>query len=661
MRIVISMFRKKSNHILLSAVVSVGLLSTLSTSNCLANDLDFLDTPNELIRMGKIDAKEKKHIEAIKKYSKAIKLSPVNHYAYFYRARSRKSLHDYQRAVLDYNYVIKLNPKSSKAYTERGFCLMKLDLPQRAIKDLNKAINLNDKNYRAFQYRSQIKYKLNDYQGALSDFNRVLKLKPNSSKDISKFLFPKLNLVKKKDPNKKAKAADTTINITENASGKFEQKDLAAINNKAAKAIKSGKFEQAVKILEPITQKNPEYDFARRNLTIAYNNFGLKLARNNTKESVDKFRYALYYTPTEVTARRNLNAVLKELGQKPGSHEARIHMGNDLLTKGELKLAFVEFTEALRLRNDPKVRRKLAEVCLELDNQKEKEKRSEPVQVAKVIDVPKQDIVATTIPTQAGPKINFTLNKKDDKTITPPIKEEEVEKPIIQEKKPEAEIVKAPKKVIEPAKKQEPVIKQAAKTTLAVNTSSAQDSKIAPASTTISTPSKSKTEVKKPAPTPVKSKLASLSLPPPATPTRVHKPSPTMKALAPKFSMSKEAILSSWSNHMAFGQQRFDEGDYLGAETSFDKAASLAEGLGGNTKELAMSLEKVAEIYIIHKKVSQAYSLLARALVILSKHHSVDDPRLVNLRGKLDKLSAIIDGNTSNINPANSTNIIAGE
>ena len=97
---------------------------------------------------------------------------------------------------------------------------------------------------------------------------------------------------------------------------------------------------------------------------------------------------------------------------------------------------------------------------------------------------------------------------------------------------------------------------------------------------------------------------------------------------------------------MDFGQKRFDEGDYIGAESSFDSAATLAEGLGAESRELAMSLEKVAEVYLIHKKVSQAYSLLARSLTILSHHLEQGDPKLAQLKTKLDSLSAVINGAT---------------
>ncbi|HMO24381.1 MAG TPA: tetratricopeptide repeat protein, partial [Candidatus Melainabacteria bacterium] len=120
------------------------------------------ENADSLVKQAISEAKQQKHIDAIRNYSKAINLSPEHHPAYFYRARSRKALADYQNAVLDYNFAIKLNPKSSLAYTERGWCLTKLDLPKRAMNDLDQALKLNPKNTRALEYRASLKYKQGD-------------------------------------------------------------------------------------------------------------------------------------------------------------------------------------------------------------------------------------------------------------------------------------------------------------------------------------------------------------------------------------------------------------------------------------------------------------------------------------------------------------------
>ena len=579
------MFARKNRINFLNASLALTLLASLSPKEALANASTALLKSNQLVETAKKEAHQSKHFDAIKNFSKAIELNPNNHHAYFYRARSRKSLRDYQSAVEDYSYAIKLNPKSSMAYTERGFCLSKLDMKKQAIKDFNKAITLDNNNYRAFQYRSEVKYKEGDFQGALNDFNRVLKLKPQNSSDISKFLFPKLNLVKKKDATELKVASQDSQNSasisleTEPTGPESEKKKLARINNKAAASIRAGKFEQAVKLLEPITESNPDYDYGRRNLTIALNNFGLKLARHNPNDSMEKFRLALYYTPGEATARKNLNAILSESGKNPEDYNVRLTTADELLKAGNLKAAFVEYTEALRLRNTAVLRRKLAEICLELDHKKDSQEKP-PVVAASPPD--------TTV--KINPAATIVEEKKSSDTEL-----NKVENPTGEKKE--------------------------------TDSTSSKPAVIAPV------------EEKK---NDISSKLASLPLPAPAEATKPEDDH-EMKAIKPQFALSKEEILNTWSAHMEFGQKQFSEGDYVGAENSFDKALALAETLGPESRELGMSLEKLAEVYIIHKKVPQAYSILARALTIFSSHHEKDDPRLVGIKRKMEALASVMN------------------
>lgn len=572
-----------------------------------------VENADSLVQQAMSEAKQQKHIDAIRNYSKAIKLSPEHHPAYFYRARSRKALADYQNAVLDYNYAIKLNPKSSLAYTERGWCLTKLDLSKQAMNDLDQALKLNPKNTRALEYRASLKYKQGDFQGALGDINQILKLKPNSSKQLAEFMLPRLNLVKKKNSNNDSQSLvatsvetprnfDINIDTTGSSSVKIDKKELAQVNNEAAEAIKKGKFDQAVKLLQPITEKHPDYEFARKNLTIAYNNYGLKLARHNTKDSAEKFRSALYFSPGEATARRNLNAVIKELGKDPNSYEDRVELGNEQLRAGAPRMAFVEFTEALRLRNTPSVRRKLAEVCLQLENNQNKDIPEDPgtdnrsATTNQVVASAPTDTAASVSPITQEPVPTQELEAKQD---------------------PESAAAGATAPVQNIEAKQETASNPVAQETISVE------------------PAKSAELAKSVEPT---APLIGLGLPAPASGNSIS--SPVIK-------LSSSDLLLEWESRMRNGQERYEQGDYIAAENAFDSAVSLAEKIGPDSRELAMSLQKLAEVYLIHKRVAQANSLLARALVILSRHYSVESPILVKLREKIDTLSGALNREVS--------------
>ncbi len=586
------------------------------------------ENADSLVKQAISEAKQQKHIDAIRNYSRAINLSPEHHPAYFYRARSRKALADYQNAVLDYNFAIKLNPKSSLAYTERGWCLTKLDLPKRAMNDLDQALKLNPKNTRALEYRASLKYKQGDFQGALGDVNQILKLKPNSSKQLAEFMLPRLNLVKKKNSSNESQSSvatsvesprnfDINIDTTGSSSVKIDKKELAQVNNEAAEAIKKGKFDQAVKLLQPITEKHPDYEFARKNLTIAYNNYGLKLARHNTRDSAEKFRSALYFSPGEATARRNLNAVIKELGKDPNSYEDRVELGNEQLRAGAPRMAFVEFTEALRLRNTPSVRRKLAEVCLQLENNQNKdipedsgtEKRSATT----------NQMVASAPTDSAAPGSPQTQESVPTQAL---------------EAKQDTEQASAgaadPIQNIEA--KQETASNPVAQDTIDEKTSIESANQEPPETKSVE-PAKSMEPAKSVEPT---APLIGLGL-----------PAPGNLNSAPVIKLSSSDLLLEWENRMRNGQERYDQGDYIAAENDFDSAVSLAERIGPDSRELAMSLQRLAEVYLIHKRVAQANSLLARALVILSRHYSVESPILVKLREKIDTLSGALNREVS--------------
>lgn len=586
------------------------------------------ENADSLVKQAISEAKQQKHIDAIRNYSKAINLSPEHHPAYFYRARSRKALADYQNAVLDYNFAIKLNPKSSLAYTERGWCLTKLDLPKRAMNDLDQALKLNPKNTRALEYRASLKYKQGDFQGALGDVNQILKLKPNSSKQLAEFMLPRLNLVKKRNSSHESQSSvatsvesprnfDINIDTMGSSSVKIDKKELAQVNNEAAEAIKKGKFDQAVKLLQPITEKHPDYEFARKNLTIAYNNYGLKLARHNTKDSAEKFRSALYFSPGEATARRNLNAVIKELGKDPNSYEDRVELGNEQLRAGAPRMAFVEFTEALRLRNTPSVRRKLAEVCLQLENNPNKD-------IPEDTGTEKRSATTSHMVASAPTDTAALISPQTQEPV--PTQAPEAK----QDSEPASAGAADPVQNIEA--KQETASNPVAQDTMDKKTSIESANQEPPGTKSVE---------------PAKSMEPSKSVEPTAPLIGLGLPAPGSLNSAPVIKLSSSDLLLEWENRMRNGQERYDQGDYIAAENAFDSAVSLAERIGPDSRELAMSLQRLAEVYLIHKRVAQANSLLARALVILSRHYSVESPILVKLREKIDTLSGALNREVS--------------
>ncbi len=213
--------------------------------------------------------------------------------------------------------------------------------------------------------------KTGDYQGAMQDFNQVLVIDPDSAKELAQFFKP--DFAKSLKGDLKKLATETSPSKQSHSTGTkpedegLSNREIARLNNDAAKAIRQGHFENAITILEKLARDFPKYDFARNNLSIAYNNQGLKVARREPQKSISQFRAALFYSPAEAAARRNLNSILVEQGMDPANYATRLSLGDTVKAQGDYRGAFVEYSEALRLKNTPELRHRLASVCVKLD------------------------------------------------------------------------------------------------------------------------------------------------------------------------------------------------------------------------------------------------------------------------------------------------------
>lgn len=334
---------------------------------------------NGLIEKGKIELDQQQFRRAIKCFSEALDKQPQSVRALSMRASVYERIGAYSQAIKDYTRAIEIKPDSD-LYAHRAWCTQKIGQNRTALIDYDKALELNDKNAIAYKRRGTLRMKLGDYQGALGDFNQVLIIDPEAAKELAVYFKPDLNkAVKQKSTPVSQAAAPTPIKDTSFETGTSEavsnedlsnpKKVLARLNNEAAQAISQGKYQKAINLLESLASDYPRYDFARNNLSIAYNNQGLKIAKLDPKGSMEKFRKALYYNPAETATRRNLNSLLKDEGLDPHSYKTRLMLGDKAIAAGDLKGAFVEYSEALRLRNTGELRKKFALLCLQLEKE----------------------------------------------------------------------------------------------------------------------------------------------------------------------------------------------------------------------------------------------------------------------------------------------------
>lgn len=120
---------------------------------------------------------EKKYVEAIVIYIKAIAFDPNNSINYNWRGNSMVALGDYDKAIKDYSKSIELTLPGGNEYGYSGRAyakLLKSDF-EGAIKDYSLAIFYNEDEVYFFN-RGLAKYYLKDYVGSIEDCTKAIEL-----------------------------------------------------------------------------------------------------------------------------------------------------------------------------------------------------------------------------------------------------------------------------------------------------------------------------------------------------------------------------------------------------------------------------------------------------------------------------------------------------
>ena len=135
-------------------------------------------------------------------------------------------------------------------------------------------------------------------------------------------------------------------------------REAVVLNNEGVKAINTGNCQLAIVKLEQAWKLDSNYQLAKENLAIAYNNYGLQLQKS-PKEAIKQFHKALYFEPKYATTAENLDGIITVMHKNPKAFEDRVALADEALREHEDIGALIEYRQALAIREDSSVRAKL--------------------------------------------------------------------------------------------------------------------------------------------------------------------------------------------------------------------------------------------------------------------------------------------------------------
>ncbi len=136
---------------------------------------------------------------------------------------------------------------------------------------------------------------------------------------------------------------------------------LIPLNNEAVQALNAGNAQLAIQKFEQALKIDPNYQLAKDNLAIAHNNYGLQL-RSNPKAALKEFHQALYLSPSNSVTKSNIDGIIRMMGKDPKSFDVRVALGEEARRGGDFVGAIIEFNEALKIQDDPKLHAVLGDI-----------------------------------------------------------------------------------------------------------------------------------------------------------------------------------------------------------------------------------------------------------------------------------------------------------
>jgi tetratricopeptide (TPR) repeat protein len=140
----------------------------------------------------------------------------------------------------------------------------------------------------------------------------------------------------------------------------YKRERARRLNNEGVSALNAKSYSTAIVKFEEALRIQPDYELAKLNLAIAFNNYGLTL-RKEPRDALKMFHKASLLDPNNSTTTQNVNSVIKMLDKDPSSFNVRVELAAQSARASDYAGAVVEYTEALKIKDDSTIRQKIVD------------------------------------------------------------------------------------------------------------------------------------------------------------------------------------------------------------------------------------------------------------------------------------------------------------
>ncbi|RPA69052.1 tetratricopeptide repeat protein [Cyclobacteriaceae bacterium YHN15] len=125
--------------------------------------------------------KEGKFQEALTQVNACIAQEENNAEYYFFRARVKSRLGDFNASLEDFDYLLKMDPFNPTYISDRAVVLHLLKRNEEAMEEFDRALNLEPNNAYRYSSRAYFKDRIGDLKGAIEDYEKAIEMDPEDA------------------------------------------------------------------------------------------------------------------------------------------------------------------------------------------------------------------------------------------------------------------------------------------------------------------------------------------------------------------------------------------------------------------------------------------------------------------------------------------------